>query len=166
MGASFAAGSLAGVAEAVAIVTPQETLKTKLIKLNMPMVQGAAHIIKMEGAWGLYQGLISTCLKQGEPPTTRRPHLVTVSKAVQLVRRAVWPPTTRRPQPQLASSFTPHPPSLKRVRFVRFVRFVHVSVLSPWRQAARTALAFFSCRKLPPEPNSHSCGLEPPDVQA
>lgn len=65
MGASFTAGTLAGIAEAVLIVTPQETLKTKLINLNMRSVQGIKFILKNDGVSGLYLGLLSTSLKQG-----------------------------------------------------------------------------------------------------
>ena len=48
---------------------PQETLKTKLINLNMPTMHGVSHILRTEGATGLYQGLLSTCLKQVRPHT-------------------------------------------------------------------------------------------------
>ncbi len=65
VGAAFTAGLLAGVTEAILVVTPQETIKTKLINLNMDMVGGVRHIIKTEGMGGLYSGLFSTCLKQG-----------------------------------------------------------------------------------------------------
>eukprot|EP00635_Sarcinochrysidales_sp_CCMP3193_P001503 CAMPEP_0118896338 /NCGR_PEP_ID=MMETSP1166-20130328/4253_1 /TAXON_ID=1104430 /ORGANISM="Chrysoreinhardia sp, Strain CCMP3193" /LENGTH=286 /DNA_ID=CAMNT_0006835395 /DNA_START=84 /DNA_END=944 /DNA_ORIENTATION=- len=61
---SFFAGVCAGVCEATFAVTPQETIKTKLINLNMGMTSGVAHIVKHEGLGGLYNGLFSTCLKQ------------------------------------------------------------------------------------------------------
>ena len=65
VGASFTAGMLAGVAEAVLVVTPQETIKTKLITLNMRTWHGIRHIVATDGVAGLYCGLLSTALKQG-----------------------------------------------------------------------------------------------------
>lgn len=47
------------------MVTPQETIKTKLINLNMGFERGIRHIIKKEGVGGLYLGGLSTALKQG-----------------------------------------------------------------------------------------------------
>ncbi|KAH8047559.1 hypothetical protein JL722_13002 [Aureococcus anophagefferens] len=64
MGASFLAGLGAGVCEATLAVTPQETLKTKLINLNMGLADGVPHLLRTEGL-GLYAGWFSTCLKQG-----------------------------------------------------------------------------------------------------
>ena len=65
VGASFASGMLAGVAEALLVVTPMETIKTKLIGLNMRTWHGLRHIVATQGAGGLYCGSLSTCLKQG-----------------------------------------------------------------------------------------------------
>mmetsp|Transcript_17088 Transcript_17088/g.53375 ORF Transcript_17088/g.53375 Transcript_17088/m.53375 type:complete len:290 (+) Transcript_17088:226-1095(+) len=65
MGMTLVAGLCAGVCEATFAVVPQETIKTKLINLNMGMVDGVGHIVKTEGIGGLYSGLVSTCLKQG-----------------------------------------------------------------------------------------------------
>lgn len=65
MGMSFVAGLCAGVTEATFAVTPQETIKTKLINLNKGMVEGVPYLIKTEGIAGLYSGLASTCMKQG-----------------------------------------------------------------------------------------------------
>jgi len=65
MGMAFLAGLCAGVCEATFAVVPQETIKTKLINLNMGMVDGVSHIVKTEGIGGLYSGLVSTCMKQG-----------------------------------------------------------------------------------------------------
>ena len=65
IGASFSAGTLAGIAEAILVVTPQETIKTKLIRLNMGAYRGIQHILKTDGPGGLYLGVVSTCLKQG-----------------------------------------------------------------------------------------------------
>ena len=65
MGCSFLAGLGAGVCEATLAVTPQETLKTKLINLNMGLADGVPHLLRTEGPAGLYAGWASTCLKQG-----------------------------------------------------------------------------------------------------
>lgn len=54
---NFVAGLGAGVAEALAIVAPVETVKTKVIEMNMPFIQGLKHIIKNEGIFGVYQGV-------------------------------------------------------------------------------------------------------------
>jgi len=65
MGKSFLAGLCAGICEATLVVTPQETIKTKLINLNMGLVDGVPHLLKAEGVAGVYAGLASTCMKQG-----------------------------------------------------------------------------------------------------
>lgn len=64
-GKNFVAGLGAGVAEALMIVAPVETVKTKCIDLNMPFVDGMKHILKNEGIGGVYQGAFATALKQG-----------------------------------------------------------------------------------------------------
>jgi solute carrier family 25 citrate transporter 1 len=62
---NFLAGLGAGVSEALIIVAPVETVKTKCIELNMPFVAGFKHILKTEGIGGVYQGAFATALKQG-----------------------------------------------------------------------------------------------------
>lgn len=62
---NFAAGLGAGVMEAVIVVAPVETVKTKCIDLDKPFVEGLRHILKSEGVAGVYQGVASTALKQG-----------------------------------------------------------------------------------------------------
>mmetsp|Transcript_9204 Transcript_9204/g.22363 ORF Transcript_9204/g.22363 Transcript_9204/m.22363 type:complete len:291 (-) Transcript_9204:2033-2905(-) len=64
-GKNFVAGLGAGVSEALLIVAPVETVKTKVIELNMPFVEGLKHIIKTEGIGGVYKGAIATAMKQG-----------------------------------------------------------------------------------------------------
>lgn len=68
---TFMCGLFAGTAEAVAVVTPQETLKTKLIhdKLSATpqyknIISGIVTITKETGVRGLYQGVVPTVLKQ------------------------------------------------------------------------------------------------------
>ena len=65
MGKNFLAGMGAGVSEALIIVAPVETVKTKTIELNMPFVIGMKYIVKTQGIGGLYQGALATALKQG-----------------------------------------------------------------------------------------------------
>lgn len=61
----------AGFAEAITVVTPQETLKTKIIhdKLSTsPQFRNVFHgirtIIKEQGIGGVYKGGVATLLKQ------------------------------------------------------------------------------------------------------
>jgi solute carrier family 25 citrate transporter 1 len=56
-GKNFVAGLGAGVAEALAVVAPVETVKTKVIELNKPFVEGFKYIIQTEGIGGVYQGV-------------------------------------------------------------------------------------------------------------
>lgn len=65
LGKNFIAGLGAGVSEAIIIVAPVETVKTKCIETNMPFVKGFTHIIKTEGIAGVYQGAAATAMKQG-----------------------------------------------------------------------------------------------------
>ena len=62
---NFVAGLGAGVSEALLVVAPVETVKTKCIELNMPFVSGFKHILKTEGVSGIYQGGVATAMKQG-----------------------------------------------------------------------------------------------------
>lgn len=68
---SFLCGLVAGSAEALAVVTPQETIKTKLIHDKMQDVpkyknvfQGIYRIGMENGPKGLYLGVVPTLLKQ------------------------------------------------------------------------------------------------------
>ena len=56
-GKNFLAGLGAGVSEAIIIVAPVETVKTKTIELNMPFVEGLKHILSTQGIRGVYQGV-------------------------------------------------------------------------------------------------------------
>jgi solute carrier family 25 citrate transporter 1 len=62
---NFLAGLGAGVSEALIIVAPVETVKTKCIELNLPFISGMKHIWQTEGISGIYQGATATALKQG-----------------------------------------------------------------------------------------------------
>ena len=61
---NLTAGVMAGVIEAILVVTPQETIKTKLIEMNNGFYNGIKTIVKKEGLLGVYNGLIPTILKQ------------------------------------------------------------------------------------------------------
>lgn len=62
---NFLAGLGAGVSEALLVVAPVETVKTKCIELNMGFLEGFRYILKNEGIGGVYQGAFATALKQG-----------------------------------------------------------------------------------------------------
>ena len=62
---NFLAGMGAGVSEALVIVAPVESIKTKCIELNLPFISGMKHIMKTQGLGGIYQGATATALKQG-----------------------------------------------------------------------------------------------------
>lgn len=62
---NFLAGLGAGVSEALIVVAPVETVKTKCIELNLPFISGMKHIWRTEGISGIYQGATATALKQG-----------------------------------------------------------------------------------------------------
>ncbi|KAL9191158.1 hypothetical protein ACHAXT_000864 [Thalassiosira profunda] len=64
-GKNFVAGLGAGVSEALIIVAPVETVKTKCIELNRPFIDGFKHILATEGIGGVYQGAAATAMKQG-----------------------------------------------------------------------------------------------------
>ena len=68
---NFMCGLAAGSAEAVSVVTPQETLKTKLIHdMLSPQPQyrnifnGIYSILAQKGFMGVYMGVVPTILKQ------------------------------------------------------------------------------------------------------
>lgn len=60
----FLAGLAAGAFEAVLVVVPVETIKTRCIQLNLPLLQGLKKIIHMDGVHGIYRGVLATVLKQ------------------------------------------------------------------------------------------------------
>lgn len=68
---TFACGLLAGASEALLVVTPQETLKTKLIHdilSEKPKYRNVFHgiytIARTQGFWGVYAGPFATMIKQ------------------------------------------------------------------------------------------------------
>jgi len=62
---NFLAGLGAGVSEALIIVAPAETVKTKCIDMNLPFLEGMKKILAEEGLKGVYQGAAATAMKQG-----------------------------------------------------------------------------------------------------
>ncbi len=75
---TFNAGLCAGAMEALVVVTPQETLKTKLIhdKLSQtPKYRGLFHgvytIFTTQGFGGVYKGALPTVIKQSTNQGTR-----------------------------------------------------------------------------------------------
>lgn len=68
---TFLCGLIAGGAEAAFVVTPQETLKTKLIHDKLSdapkyngLFHGIATIFREKGFFGVYRGPLATILKQ------------------------------------------------------------------------------------------------------
>ena len=69
---SSMSGLLAGMTEAVLVVTPMETIKTKLIHDRISgsnkyrgLFHGISEIVREKGLGGIYKGLIPTVLRQG-----------------------------------------------------------------------------------------------------
>lgn len=58
------AGMGAGICEALLIVAPVETIKTRCIERNMNFITGLQMILQTEGFQGVYQGATATVLKQ------------------------------------------------------------------------------------------------------
>jgi len=58
------AGMVAGATEASLVVTPTETIKTRLIQDNKSLLKGCRFIFRQEGIRGFYKGFSSTILKQ------------------------------------------------------------------------------------------------------
>ena len=68
---SFMAGLGAGFTEAILVVTPMETIKTKLIQTNQSLISGVIDIFKKEGIGGFYAGTTATILKQSSNQALR-----------------------------------------------------------------------------------------------
>ena len=58
------AGMLAGGIEGALVVTPQDTIKTKLIELNTTVGRGMKHMYRHGGIKSFYQGVFPTIIKQ------------------------------------------------------------------------------------------------------
>lgn len=57
------AGMASGVLESVLVVTPMETVKTRLIDSNKGFVEGVRYVVKSNGIGGLYKGVGATIAK-------------------------------------------------------------------------------------------------------
>lgn len=57
------AGIAAGVLESLIVVTPMETVKTRLIDSNKGLVDGVRYVVRTDGVAGLYKGVGATILK-------------------------------------------------------------------------------------------------------
>lgn len=98
-GKNFLAGMGAGVSEAILVVAPVETVKTKCIELNMPFISGFKHIVKTEGlVAGVYQGAFATALKQGSNQGLR---FMWFNEFKRIVTEADSNGTTKRPMTPL-----------------------------------------------------------------
>lgn len=61
--AGFAAGISAGCLESLLVVTPMETIKTRLIHSGKGLADGVSYVVKKDGVGGLYKGLFPTMAK-------------------------------------------------------------------------------------------------------
>lgn len=75
---TFLCGLFAGAMEGIFVVTPQETLKTKLVHDKLaeaPKFRGLFHgiytIASEQGFWGIYRGPLATVLKQSSNQAIR-----------------------------------------------------------------------------------------------
>ncbi|KAF7327869.1 Mitochondrial tricarboxylate transporter [Mycena kentingensis (nom. inval.)] len=87
---SLVAGLGAGMMEAIFAVTPSETIKTKLIhdaKRPNPQYRGLVHgtisIVRTEGIFGIYRGLVPVMMRQGANSAVRFTTYSTLKQFVQ-----------------------------------------------------------------------------------
>lgn len=90
---TFCCGLLAGAMEAAFVVTPQETLKTKLIHDILspePKYRNVFHgiysVVKTQGFWGIYAGCVPTILKQS---TNQGVRFVTFEEAQKVMNSVI-----------------------------------------------------------------------------
>jgi len=118
---TFLSGLLAGVCEAVLVVCPVETIKTKFIhdqNRAEPRYRGLVHgvtaIAREEGMQGLYRGLTATILKQGTNQAVRFA-CMNEWKKFWMPRLYPSPPSSTIPSPTSPSASAPpaaHHPQL------------------------------------------------------
>ena len=70
-GNAFVNGFMTGVTEALLVVTPFETIKTKLIHKNADFYTGTKNIIRENGLRGIYQGALPTVLRTATNQASR-----------------------------------------------------------------------------------------------
>ena len=69
-----------GCLESIIVVTPMETIKTRLIDSGKGLGDGVRHVVQKDGVRGLYKGLFPTMAKScsnqvGLTPNPDAPHL-------------------------------------------------------------------------------------------
>lgn len=69
--AGLVAGICAGVIEAVFVVTPVETIKTRLVDSGMGIVGTAGYVLKRDGISGIYKGVGATIMKSASNQALR-----------------------------------------------------------------------------------------------
>ena len=62
-GTALVAGMMAGALEAILVVTPMETVKTRLVDSNKGLLAGVAEFYRTEGVRGIHKGLSATIAK-------------------------------------------------------------------------------------------------------
>ena len=70
-GTMLVAGMMAGAFEAAIIVTPMETIKTRLVDANKGLIAGVKQFVEEEGIAGVYRGLNATVLKSASNQALR-----------------------------------------------------------------------------------------------
>jgi len=68
---NLAAGLLAGTLEATLVVTPVETVKTRLVDANKGLLRGIYDFVQAEGPSGIYRGLLPTICKSASNQALR-----------------------------------------------------------------------------------------------
>lgn len=98
------AGLGAGMAEAILVVTPSETIKTKLIHdQNQPvpkyrgLINGVKEIVKAEGFSGIYRGMGAVVARQGANSAVRMSSYGLIKDAVHSRYKVINSETTYLP---------------------------------------------------------------------
>ena len=68
---NLCAGLVAGTLEATLVVTPVETVKTRLVDANKSLLRGMIDFVRAEGPSGIYRGLIPTIAKSASNQALR-----------------------------------------------------------------------------------------------
>mmetsp|Transcript_26825 Transcript_26825/g.58934 ORF Transcript_26825/g.58934 Transcript_26825/m.58934 type:complete len:374 (-) Transcript_26825:254-1375(-) len=70
-GVNLLAGVLSGCLEAALVVTPIETIKTRLVDANKGLLRGTVDFVVKEGLSGIYRGLVPTVFKSASNQALR-----------------------------------------------------------------------------------------------
>jgi len=68
---NLCAGVLAGTLEAMLVVAPVETVKTRLVDSNKSLLRGMVDFVRAEGLSGIYRGLVPTICKSASNQAIR-----------------------------------------------------------------------------------------------